>query len=449
MHFKRLIERLLQEGKIEDLQVKFPTLDVQDVAMHDPSPTKKYLEWMCKQLLSGASTRDLYPTIKSFDKNFQRIQNKDINSYQTSKQLEDVIKSLPEKSKKQQREEVKGNAPKIYENEMIVVVRPDDKNSCIAYGANTKWCITMRDESYYEQYVNENVVFYFVISKYLPPENKDAKIAIAVMRDDNNKISGIEMYDARDNLLNAEEDDYNVVSERVLSICKKDAVKMPKAERARVRSEKLSDKEYEDAVKSGQEEYAIHGKESLLYDITKNPFLSAKLLDKLSVNTSRNVKANVARHKNTSAITLAKMGRTKDWHIRHHVALNDNTSVKTLDLLSYDEENSGVVANVASNLNTSPKTLERLADVSDEYVKNNVASNQHTPPYVLDKLSREPNYKIQINVAKNENTSLETLKRLLGDNTNVETVKLAAKKALKSRKANEMLVRNFVNLIVN
>src|SRR5271157_2766903 len=201
---RNTIRGLIIEGRIEDFQAKYPHLDVVSVNSRDPSGHSKYLSWMLKQLEKGHGENDLYPTVEFFHDNLQRFKNKDINSYNDLKDLEDVAKSLPEKSKTKQKKEIKSDAPKVYEDDYYVVVRPDTKQSCMVYGANTKWCITMGDASYYEQYTSQNVIFYFILSKNRESSDPLSKIAIAMMRDKDNKIYGIEYYDAQDDKLNKE-----------------------------------------------------------------------------------------------------------------------------------------------------------------------------------------------------------------------------------------------------
>lgn len=349
--FKQLATKLLIESRGEDLQEKYPNLDVQEISENDPSSTKKYLSWMCKQLSLGASKNDLYPTIKSFDKNLARIQNKDINSYKTTKELEDVIKSLPEKSKTKQKEEIKGKAPKIYEDDKCLIVRPDDKNSCMVYGSGTKWCITMKDASYYEQYTSENVVFYYVLSKILDEKNPLSKIAIAIMRNDNNEISDTEIYDAEDNQIKN-------ISRKLLDICKKDAVTRPQSVLSKIKSEKATEQELIDASKSD----------------------------------SSDVRQLIAGNTSTPKEILDLLSRDEDSQVRCCIAENPSTPKEILIVLSRDEV-SQVRSGVAFNPNTPKKVLIVLSRDKNQLVRSDVAENPSTPKEVLDFLSRDTNIK--------------------------------------------------------
>lgn len=361
---RQTISTLLIEGKIEDLQAKYPALIVKEIAKEDPTQQKKYLAWMCLQLSMNVKENDLYPTIRSFDNNLARIEKKDINSYKTLKELEDVIKALPEKSKTKQRQQIKGNAPKIYEDENCLIVRPDDKNSCIVYGSGTKWCITMKDEGYYEQYTHDNVVFYFIISKKLEQSDQMAKIAIAVLRDQIDKITSqreiepgdyfdiVDLYDAEDNQRDASEVDQNI-----LKICIDNAMKRP-------------------------------------------------------VNLGAKIKKGIATQEE-----LMSAAKNDDEKIRNLVATSEYTPGEILALLAKDK-NRDVKFSVAGNENTLPETLIMLASDENLHVRNLVATNKNTPPEVLTNLAEDESMITRAAVAENANTPIEVLRTLAKDNEN-------------------------------
>ena len=71
----------------------------------------------------------------------------------------------------------------------------------------------------------------------------------------------------------------------------------------------------------------------------------------------------------TSTKTLEKLSNDEDDWIRFHVAINKNTSVETLDKLSNDE-NEDVRSGVAKNENTSIKILAKLSNDENEEVRN-------------------------------------------------------------------------------
>jgi len=201
------IKTILVEGKVQDLEKKYlgkiEFEAFKDLSQSDPSPTKKYLDWMCKQKIKGSSNSDIIATIQYFHKNMSRFEKKDINAYQDLKSLEDKVKEIS--LKQPSSIERKGNVKKLFEDDKFVVLRPDNKQAVISYGANTKWCITMFDSTYYEQYVQSNVVFYFFIDKIAEKDDQMAKVALAIQRDQNNNSLSNELYDAMDNRISEQD----------------------------------------------------------------------------------------------------------------------------------------------------------------------------------------------------------------------------------------------------
>jgi hypothetical protein len=88
-------------GVIEDLQAKYPKLNIKEISQRDPSHTNKYLRWMVKQLDLGINPNNLYPSIEYFHNNIHKFKEKDINRYDGIS-LEEAIKNLPKQQSKTQ-----------------------------------------------------------------------------------------------------------------------------------------------------------------------------------------------------------------------------------------------------------------------------------------------------------------------------------------------------------
>lgn len=133
--------------------------------MRDYSDGKhKYLLWIAKQLEAGHNESDISASLKFFHENSNRLMEKNINAYQDLKELEDLIKNIG-LSKRKERQRKKEASVKIYEDDNFLVMRIDDKDAMSLYGAETKWCTTMIDQTYYEEYVCQGHDFYILISK--------------------------------------------------------------------------------------------------------------------------------------------------------------------------------------------------------------------------------------------------------------------------------------------
>lgn len=445
---RQTIRCLLVEGKVEDLQKKYLGIDVAAVAARDRSSTKKYLPWMLKQLASGVSQEDLYPSVEFFDKNTARMPNKDINSYKTLKDLEDAVKATPEKSKKKQREETKSNAPKLYEDDTLILLRPDTKGACITYGAGTRWCITMEDASYYEEYTSQNVVFYYVLSKVLPQKDPMSKVAFAVIRDNVNNITDVEVYDAEDKPITYAAND-------ITDMIEKDATSRPMSMTAKLKNGLCTKDELTQLVNSDDAETR-----RLVAGNKKTP---PELLDLLCKDTAASVKVEVADNPNTWDITLNTLSEERSPHIGQYVAAHKHTPVATLVRMSkrgstlinlalghnpntplealttildvaISHKKPMVIPIIAAHPNASLEMLEKIADsfsearlhgepphVSPETardVNRALAANPNTPTDILEKLAgagvgfRGANNQTVEAVAGNPNTSPETLLKL-------------------------------------
>jgi hypothetical protein len=144
---------------------KYPDYANEALAIEDPSNGKnKYLIWIANQLKAGHNPADISATLSFFHSNPDRFDEKDIHKYKDLKTLEGIIKEMG-LSKRKEKEKNKEGGVKILENEEFLVVRADDKSSMILYGSETEWCTTMKDQVYYEEYVNNGNDFYILISK--------------------------------------------------------------------------------------------------------------------------------------------------------------------------------------------------------------------------------------------------------------------------------------------
>lgn len=231
--------RLVLEGKVEDLAKQNPNVPVADLASSDTTPTKKLLPWMVRQVSKGADVEHVRSVASRFVKDGSRLQNKDINFYSEIDELESALDALGA-SKRSEIVQAKSGAVRIFEDSTYIVLRIDTKEAAQQYGKGTKWCITMSDKQYYEEYKASNVLFYYILRKE-PLDDDNDKIAIAVMRSDDNEIIELQCYDKLDGrLLNLE---INEIIDLITAI-KSDVKSQPKAFLARIKSgDEYSDNE--------------------------------------------------------------------------------------------------------------------------------------------------------------------------------------------------------------
>jgi hypothetical protein len=196
--FRRLIRNLLIEGKIDVLQARYPHIDVDEYAKIDPTPQKKYLQWMVVRKADrdpNATVHALEDIIKKFHGLQQRLQpqQRDINQYKTVYELDRLLTKFDDVSKTQQRKVVKSEGARhvgtVGDYDIYFVT---SHQAAQLLGNGTRWCITQSDGKHWDEYVR-NVKFFFAIQKQ-PQGHPLDKIAFAcyLYSDD------IEAFDAQD-----------------------------------------------------------------------------------------------------------------------------------------------------------------------------------------------------------------------------------------------------------
>jgi len=427
-----LIRSVILEGKVEDIALKYPEIDVEELAEGDPSPTKKYLSWMVKQASLGANPNDLIPTIQYFHSNTPKFTKKDINTYRSLRELEDEVKAASEKiTKTQQKKQVKqGGSDTLYEDDEVIVKHIKEKDACQTYGAGTKWCITMRDHSYWEQYVGANVVFYFVLRKVLKNDPLD-KVAVAVQRDGNNNISKIEVFDARDKEIGIEP-----LKQDILELIEQHTPTVPKGLLVKIKERSATLKEIESALDIYWEDentmnfivdnlgkdtpeqmwwrVMSHESSKVRVAVAKSKYVPSDVLAQLARDENYNVRCSVAENPSTPIEVLVQLARDEDRDVRLRVTENPSTPPEILTLLSKDRHGN-VRWRVAGNPSTPPELLTLLSRDRHGNVRQLVALNPSTPPEVLVQLARDRHGDVRWRVAENPSTPPEVLVQLARD----------------------------------
>ena len=405
---------LLVEGRIDDLQAKNPDIDVRALADMDPSSTKKYLVWMVKQSKAGADTEKIGSIVKKFDASSQRLKIKDINAYADVEALKSALGELPEKSRTKEKKVAKETgAEKVYEDDEQVVVRPDTKAATQSYGSGTKWCITQSDESHYEDYTTNNVLFYFILNKTKSRDDPFSKVAVSIQRGLENEILKTDLFDAKDRTLSAENASKHVKDfDKIFAICEADAVKRPMCFYAKLKNGSATSEEIV-AVLEGNPD-----KETRTA-IAMNTSTPVKVLSALSKDENALVRRAVARNTSTPIEVLYALSRDNELNVRQYVANNTSTPVEVLYALSKDRD-LGIRQAVAVNASAPADVLSVLSRDKDAFVRQYVAMNTSTPVEVLYALSRDEKADVRWCVAANTSTPVEVLYALSRDeNTDV------------------------------
>ena len=163
----------------------------------DQTPTKKYLEYMCKiwthkksgNQLSTFTSKNLVNSVIKFDSLLPYIEVKDIyaQQYFFYHELLNVIKSA--EKLKEENTFVREEHVKVFlETDEYLFLQPTTYRGSLKYGANTRWCTASKTESRsFTNYTNRGTLAY-LISK-CPDKNLNyEKLALFIETD--NTLSG-------------------------------------------------------------------------------------------------------------------------------------------------------------------------------------------------------------------------------------------------------------------
>lgn len=147
---------LLIEGRLEDFKTRYKTLpdDVKNrIIQNDPSPNKKYIDWMGKVVYSTPDIKldDLLKNVVEFDK--YQASLGDIYKFKTYDDLKRALSTRQKSNKEVKRE----GSNILLDDENFLIVAPTTQESCAYYGNNTRWCI-VNQESWWNKYYYKNTI---------------------------------------------------------------------------------------------------------------------------------------------------------------------------------------------------------------------------------------------------------------------------------------------------
>jgi hypothetical protein len=366
---------------------------------------------MVKQAAKGHSQEDIIATVSYFHINVVRFKSKDINFYKDLKDLEDEVKEVSQtRSKTQQRKEVKASgSDDIYEDDEVIVKHIKEKDACQVYGAGTKWCITMSDAPYWEQYIGANVVFYYMLRKQ--PLNDDFdKVAFAVQRDDKNNVKKIEYYNVKDDEISEQAlSSYFKHLSKILNLVSGHASNVEKGLLTKIKDKEATKEEIQKAFDLYEDDPKTL--EYLLKNVDLNK-VNIEMLIMLASHENSEVCSSIASNPSAPSEVLIKLASDKDVDVRSYVASNPSTPSEVLIKLASDKD-FYVCSNVAGNPSTPTEALIRLASAKYWVVRSHVAKNPSTPQNVLIKLASDENQHVRYHVVDNPSAPTEALKKLL------------------------------------
>lgn len=186
---------------------------IRQLAARDPSGNLKYLDWGAKILASGQALATEIADVLDLFHQFagrrleqtgraarrghsvrrigggQRV-HPDIHVYQPGDlaKLRDLLLKMKraadrKRKKREQLYRIEGavEAEVVYDSDDLVVRHIKNKQASVHYGHDTKWCISMLREGYFEEYESHNATFFFFERK-TPKGDEYDKVALMIPR---------------------------------------------------------------------------------------------------------------------------------------------------------------------------------------------------------------------------------------------------------------------------
>ncbi len=182
------------------------------------------------------------------------------------------------------------------------------------------------------------------------------------------------------------------------------------------------------------EELSINSDRSVRALVASNPNTPMEVLVKLGVDFAEEITANpvfsllilehpvdnfirrcLARSLTTSTKILSNLAADSDYLVTYYVAENPNTPPASLLFLV--ENGYGCYTGTFDNVNFPLNSLEKLAEHSKTGIRAGIASSVNTSVKILEKLSTDRKPSIRADVARNVNTPVYILEKLSTDSS--------------------------------
>jgi hypothetical protein len=167
---------------------KIPESIFNEIVNLDPTPQKKYLQWMLMRYTeAGRVDLGAFEVVTRFNdlvnKKLIKGEEADIFRYKTVETLYDFAKRFEDvKSHSEEKREIKeGGADVAFENDRCVIYKIKSIEASRLYGAGTKWCTTEAKSSYYfnNYYFKNAISLYYILPKGEWAQ-KYGKVALAI-----------------------------------------------------------------------------------------------------------------------------------------------------------------------------------------------------------------------------------------------------------------------------
>lgn len=218
--------KLMKQEEKREMIAKLSDDLIQEVHENDPSKSKYCAKFMIEQLQKGHKKEDLFPTVKMYWAIKERFpeEQRELYFWKDLKDLENACKDLGQSNRSQRKVVKESGATEIFRNDLAVVVRLDTKEGAVFWGKNTRWCISMENADYFNQYVNENKQRLYVIA--YTDGTKEAALITHVAESVYGPYRKFTIYNAKDEVLYEGKDQPSNEKKELYFYCEEDYTSM-------------------------------------------------------------------------------------------------------------------------------------------------------------------------------------------------------------------------------
>ncbi len=198
------LSQVLLEGRKDEFlskyKEKFKPEDIKKIFLlsRDLSSNQKFLNFLGKVISPESVNDDMMKAkiaIEKFIKYQKNLEIKDINQYDSLKDISDAI-SKHENKVRRDVKEIDG-ADVVYEDDRFTVVSPKTYEASCYYGAGSKWCTAAKSsDAHFMSYNRDGKLFYFLDKK----EKSGSRFY---------KVAMLQKYDGRQTFFDAPDKSFN------------------------------------------------------------------------------------------------------------------------------------------------------------------------------------------------------------------------------------------------
>lgn len=198
------LSQVLLEGRKDEFlskyKEKFKPEDIKKIFLlsRDLSSNQKFLNFLGKVISPESVNDDMVKAkiaIEKFIKYQKNLEVKDINQYDSLKDISDAI-SKHENKVRREVKEIDG-ADVVYEDDRFTVVSPKTHEASCYYGAGSKWCTAAKSsDAHFMSYNRDGKLFYFLDKK----EKSGSRFY---------KVAMLQKYDGRQTFFDAPDKSFN------------------------------------------------------------------------------------------------------------------------------------------------------------------------------------------------------------------------------------------------